>query len=136
MGQAERNWWLKQKPSHFYSSWELGYKTTEPPELTLPRPLLSKFLAMRTGHGDFAGYHQRFGHDNAAIRCGKCSAVTAPEHIVHCPNSVAKWKNWPAGPKVRPNAQARSKYFYKVLKDPNIFKEFAALTGFFETPPR
>ena len=91
---------------------------------------------MRTGHGDFAGYHQRFGYDNAAVQCGKCSAFTAPEHIVHCPKSVAKWKNWPTGPKVRPDALARSEYFYKVLKDPNIFKEFAALTSCFETPPR
>lgn len=34
----------------------------------LSRPLLSRFLAMQHGHGDFAAYHRRFGHQDAFFR--------------------------------------------------------------------
>lgn len=136
MGAAELGWWRKQKPSTYYRSWELGYSTNEPPELNLPRALLGKFLAIRTGHGDFAAYHARFGHDNAQILCRHCRDYTAPQHIVHCPRSVAKWKQWPEGPKTRPNTFERKNYLFKVLRNPLTFQKFAALTGCFDTDVR
>ena len=56
--------------------------------------------------------------------------------MVHCPKTVVKWKDWPMGPKLRPNALERKDYLLKVLRDPCNFKKFAAITGYFDTAPR
>lgn len=37
-------------------------RKSKPRTTGLSRPLLSRFLAMRHGHGDFAAYHRRFDH--------------------------------------------------------------------------
>ena len=42
-------------------------------ELLLPRFILGKTLAARTGHGDFADYHERFNHEDASLHC-RCGA--------------------------------------------------------------
>ena len=36
-----------------------------PPKLQLPRKILARLLAARSGHGDFAAYHNRFNHGEA-----------------------------------------------------------------------
>ena len=49
------------------------------PLLDLPRAALSLVLANITGHGDFAQYHERFGHDDAEAQC-QCGRDKAPGH--------------------------------------------------------
>ncbi len=51
--------------------------------LSLPRPILARILATRSGHGDFSAYHDRFNHTSAAVRC-RCGAHTAPLHSLYC----------------------------------------------------
>jgi ribonuclease HI len=58
--------------------------TARPPKtLGLPRPTLARILAARSGHGDFAAYHERFAHESATTRC-RFGARTAPDHFFHC----------------------------------------------------
>ena len=39
------------------------------PELSLKRGVLGWLIAARSGHGHFADYHERFGHEEADLRC-------------------------------------------------------------------
>ena len=56
---------------------------TTPPELRAPRPILARLLAARSGHGDFAAYHDRFRHDDAQRKC-RCGAETSAIHFLTC----------------------------------------------------
>ena len=97
---AEAQWWRSQKISSAYREWELGYSPCEEPEeLQLPKPLLSHFLALRIEHGDFKGYHQRFNHPEALVRCPWCNGETGPKHLIHCQHSIKTWNKWPCRPK-------------------------------------
>ncbi|XP_077661359.1 uncharacterized protein AFUA_7G08210 [Aspergillus fumigatus Af293] len=51
--------------------------------LRLPRHLLGRILAARTGHGDFADYHERFNHEDAHLHC-RCGARKSPVHFFFC----------------------------------------------------
>lgn len=55
-----------------------------PPELALPRGSLGRLLASRSGHGDFAQYHERFGHENTLLSCS-CGQRKTSQHFYHCP---------------------------------------------------
>ncbi|KAI7908901.1 hypothetical protein M9X92_011929 [Pyricularia oryzae] len=138
--EASARCWQARKTSDAYVL-RSRYRVTcsygkEPNELGLPRRILGHYLAMRTGHGDFRGYHDRFAHQGAKTQCAWCDNSTAPDHLVHCPNSVKLWKKWPNGPTQRPNTQTRQEYLYKTLGNPRAFKEFAAITGHSALPPR
>ena len=134
---AEAQWWMAQRKSTAYTRWELGYSPDrEPEELRLPRKTLGFFLALRTGHGDFQGYHQRFNHLDAKTRCPWCDNATSPKHLVHCPHSLKYWPKWPNRPVHRPSAEERTKYMYKVLRNPKHFEKFLELTGFYSLQPR
>jgi ribonuclease HI len=67
-----------------------------PDELRLPRHFLARILAARTGHGDFADYHERFNHEDAHLYC-RCGARKSPVHFFFC--RVAKRRlPRPSGP--------------------------------------
>ena len=67
-----------------------------PPALSVPRPVLAWLLAARSGHRDFAKYHERFGHTSATIHC-RCEARTTPTHFFFCRHSrqrhLLEWHN-------------------------------------------
>ncbi|XP_044724289.1 RNase H domain-containing protein [Hirsutella rhossiliensis] len=52
-----------------YKSLELKASLGCPPELHTKREHLHHLLAARSGHGDFADYHERFNHEEARIEC-------------------------------------------------------------------
>lgn len=81
---AQAAWtdWLTHHP-RTYSLLELR-ADGPPPELSLSRFALGHLLAIRSGHGDFADYHQRFQHDDAVLRC-TCGSFKTPLHFFHCP---------------------------------------------------
>jgi ribonuclease HI len=67
-----------------------------PKELKLPRAHLARLLAERSGHGDFAEYHQRFHHEDAILNC-VCGARKAPGHLLWChrtpmPSLLRRWR--------------------------------------------
>ena len=77
-------WWQKQKDPPI----PLRPATPRAPkELRLARRPLAKLLAERSGHGDFAAYHDRFKHDDADRDCPmKCGSRTERGHFLVCPN--------------------------------------------------
>ena len=100
----------------------------------LTRPQLQRFLAIRTGHGDFAWYHRRYKHDEAELRCG-CGRPKTPDHLVMCRQSRRSFGKWPwpgEGPRIRPQTRAEKKEYLRFLMgDPLAFKEFLEVTRFY-----
>lgn len=80
--QAMHKLWLTVAPSTYQN---LGVHSSpiNPGELKLPRFFLGKILAARTGHGDFAEYHERFGHQEAYLYCS-CGTKKGPIHFAFC----------------------------------------------------
>ncbi|CVL09069.1 related to reverse transcriptase [Fusarium mangiferae] len=75
-------WWTASAPEQ-YKRLNLKATTGCPPELSLPRAALHHLLAARSLHGDFAAYHERFGHGDARLVCS-CGRRKAPDHIFYC----------------------------------------------------
>ena len=79
---AFKSWWERAAPARYK---ELGIQLASgyPPELELTRTTLHRLLAARSGHGDFADYHERFEHEDAVLECS-CGKREAPEHFLLC----------------------------------------------------
>jgi hypothetical protein len=80
--QATNKLWKTVAPQPY---WDLGIDSApnKPKELSLPQASLSWILASRTGHGDFANYHERFNHEDAHLYC-RCGSHKAPLHFFFC----------------------------------------------------
>src|SRR4051812_44068621 len=50
---------------------------------------MARWLAARSGHGDFATYHERFNHASAEMLC-RCGARKAPLHFSSCRKAPAR----------------------------------------------
>lgn len=72
--------WDTNRPS-YYKQWRVD-ASPKPPELQLPRLILHRLLAERSGHSDFMEYHKRFGH-NTRPTC-KCGEPRIQGHFVEC----------------------------------------------------
>ncbi|KAM4063478.1 RNase H domain-containing protein [Hirsutella rhossiliensis] len=77
-GRDFQDWWAAGAPSS-YKSLELKASLGCPPELHTKRQHLHHLLAARSGHGDFADYHERFNHEEARIECS-CGRRKSPTH--------------------------------------------------------
>ncbi|KAM5529171.1 reverse transcriptase domain protein [Fusarium oxysporum f. sp. phaseoli] len=80
--EAFEAWWSASAPEQ-YKRLNLKATTGCPPELSLPRAALHHLLAVRSLHGDFAAYHEKFDHVNARLVCS-CGRRKAPDHIFYC----------------------------------------------------
>jgi hypothetical protein len=78
----DADWESNYPESYKAGRWGLYKAPSMPPELHLPRPILHRLLAERSGHGDFTEYHERFGHD-ARPTC-KCGEPRTQGHFVKC----------------------------------------------------
>ena len=94
--EAARKLWLAVAPQSYQ---DLGIRTSppSPEELKLSRSLLGRILAARTGHGDFAAYHERFNHDDAYLFCS-CGARKAPLHFFFCRKAKGRVDRPPGAP--------------------------------------
>ncbi|CBF74958.1 hypothetical protein AN3980.2 [Aspergillus nidulans FGSC A4] len=61
-------------------------------EHKLPRWVLGRLVAARTGHGDFTAYHQRFNHSDYLESCS-CGRTKTPVHFFFCPYTRKRWKD-------------------------------------------
>ncbi|KJZ69782.1 hypothetical protein HIM_10821 [Hirsutella minnesotensis 3608] len=76
-------WWQAEMPDS-YRALKLKTTTKCPKELVgVPRERLHHLLAVRSKHGDFAQYHERFNHPDALLVCS-CGRRKAPDHIFYC----------------------------------------------------
>ncbi|CCU79231.1 reverse transcriptase, putative [Blumeria hordei DH14] len=68
--QATGKLWRTLLPQHIsYEKLGIISAPSRLKELTLSRATLGRILAARSGHGDFANYHERFNHENAPKYC-------------------------------------------------------------------
>ena len=70
-------------PNHHRQQLDQSQTQPSPAELQFTRGSLARLLAARSGHGDFAQYHDRFNHRNAERKC-HCRAYTSPTHFYYC----------------------------------------------------
>lgn len=132
--RLERAWWDKEKTrlSERYKQHNLDFTRTPSKALTaLPRQLLHHYLAIRTGHGDFAWYHRRFNHPDAELRCA-CGRWKDPEHVIYCRRVDAQYNLWPNKPVPRPQGNQRLLYLDYLLSEPEAFLIFSEVTGFYK----
>jgi ribonuclease HI len=80
--QATNKLWKTVAPQS-YQDLGINSAPSKPKELSLSRATLGRILASRTGHGDFADYHERFSHEDAHLYC-RCGARKAPLHFFFC----------------------------------------------------
>jgi hypothetical protein len=122
-----------------YRKWELDHELACPKELeVLSRRTLHRFLALRTGHGDFAAYHRRFNHDedSCEMQCPHCDGDKTPEHIVFCPKSLGVFRDWPWPNRTRrrrrpETTEMRRLYLKDIMAAPKAFNKFVEVTEIF-----
>ncbi|KAI0998477.1 hypothetical protein K3495_g9717 [Podosphaera aphanis] len=85
------SWWQAHRP-RYYADLGLSMTRKRPPELALPRWAHHRSLAARTGHGDFAKYHERFKHENFEGKCD-CGRKKRPWHFAECRPAMQRWRN-------------------------------------------
>jgi ribonuclease HI len=122
---ARAEWWAKASTalSRWYRQWDRHhvYEVKPLPELDLHRPVLHRWLALRSSHGDFHWYHRRFHHEDAKLTCS-CGRNKSPEHLALCPKAQRSLRQWPR----RPSSLSGKQEAIKYLQSLNA-KEFAEL---------
>ncbi|EDN06245.1 predicted protein [Histoplasma mississippiense (nom. inval.)] len=134
--EARRKWWSGAcgKLSDWCRGWSFSRPTVEyqvkaPPELTMPRHALHRWLALRSSHGDFSWYHRRFQHADARLTC-VCGHNKSPEHLVLCRHSQRHFLHWPKRPAARPHNRATAVAYLGSLT-PTDFVELLDCTQFY-----
>ena len=119
---AFKEWWDKEAPARYK---ELGIRIANgcPPELELSRPTLHRLLAARSGHGDFADYHERFAHEDAVLECS-CGRRKAPDHFLICDKVRSRDR-----PRLAGDCRARTRAL--LAGPPDKFASFVKKTGFY-----
>ena len=74
-------WWEAQKEPRYQSVF--SFAVTIEPLVSFKRATLHRLLAARSGHGDFAGYHERFSHTDSNNHCS-CGERKTPQHVFFC----------------------------------------------------
>lgn len=111
-----------------YQRTDLKATLKSPPELQLPRPLLQRLLAARSGHGDFEEYHDGVLDFPERITPCNCGQSKTPTHIFSC-RAVKKEHHIrlrPSTSAISPAWQAigsRFEQFIQIAKTANVFTE-------------
>lgn len=74
-------WWEAQMEHRYDSIYP--FAVTKQPLVMSKRSTLHRILAARSGHGDFAAYHERFGHTDSNNHCS-CGERKATTHVFLC----------------------------------------------------
>ncbi|KAJ4176432.1 hypothetical protein NW755_14951 [Fusarium falciforme] len=115
-------WWAANTPEA-YKPLRLKALLKCPKELQVPRGALHHLLAARSAHGDFAGYHERFQHEDARLNCS-CGRRKSPDHLFYCRKII---------PSKRPRlAPAPRKAIERIIgRDFEDYIKFTKATAFF-----
>ena len=108
-----------------------------PTSLKLNRGSLGRWLALRTSHGDFNWYHERFQHEDFNPAC-TCGCIKSPAHLVHGTKARKFFKlwPWPNSFKNRPQQDqpsTRVTYFSLLLADSSLFAKYLEVTDFYRS---
>jgi ribonuclease HI len=99
-----------------------------PKELHLPRKALGRLLAARSGHGDFAEYHERFDHADALLYCS-CGVEKAPEHFFSCRKGRTRARFRAPGGQRNPLRAVR--WILGKVNGAKRFEQWCRTTGFY-----
>ncbi len=66
--EEHNTWWSENRPKS-YTDKGIGPALGKPKELSIPRRILGRLVAARTGHGDFPEYHERLEHATYERHC-------------------------------------------------------------------
>jgi ribonuclease HI len=123
----QQSWWSnkRKKLSKWYNSWGLAYAPRNgPPELDLLRAILARLLSIRSAHGDFAWYHQKFNHNKANLTC-LCGRDKTLEHLALCRKTLGVFRRWPLRPPIPPSSWSNGlTYTAALIEDPEAFEAF------------
>lgn len=122
--QLRDSWWKDHIPKS-YKNLEIKEAPSFPKELYLERKALSKIIAARTGHGDFATYHTRFKHEEAKTTC-RCGSAKTPTHFLFC-RILRRRGGRPSGP-----IQQLIRYLLGTSEGAFILSKWLESTRFFE----
>lgn len=133
--EAQQAWWDRRSTnlSTQYKRWNPTYSVQKLPELSLPRHILHRHIAIRTTHGDFSWYHRRFRHLEAELKCA-CGKHKTPLHLVLCQKTQKHFFRWPVA--TRPQNPPSNKreaidYLRELLDSPKDFEGFLKATEFY-----
>jgi hypothetical protein len=131
--------WHRDHRYHGYPEgvWEaLGYKTKKHADLHLDRGTFSQLVQMRTNHGDYPAYHERFRHKDYAPLCA-CGMPKRREHLAYC-RKVRKLSEsqWPVELRHRSGGRPTTRMgpgevFLEVLINGKAFAALARASAFF-----
>jgi hypothetical protein len=129
--KAQLSWWgtASQRLSRWYKKGEMDYEVRPLPELELRRPVLHRWLAIRSSHEDFSAYHTRLQHDDAKLVCS-CGSNKTPEHLVLCRKSKRRFHRWPDRPLLPPSNRHEAVGYIRSLS-PKSFAELLQVTEFY-----
>ena len=100
--------------------------------------MLHRLLAIRTQHGDFRWYHEKFQHEDANLDC-TCGKPKSPSHIVSCRKTRRLFHLWPQPPRLATqpaptipvHKQDKMKYLGWLIQTPTAFSDFLRVTEFY-----
>ncbi|EDN91513.1 hypothetical protein SS1G_00916 [Sclerotinia sclerotiorum 1980 UF-70] len=84
--KADEQLWNTVSPQ-YYKDLQFNH-TSNTDTLSLKRATLHHILAIRSQHGDFAAYHERFNHTTAHVHCS-CGKRKTPLHFFFCKKGKA-----------------------------------------------
>lgn len=124
-------WWADNSPS-LYQMAGLNVTLGQPSELLIPRYHLRYLLAARTGHGDFAEYHERFDHEDASLYC-TCGRRKSQFHVFYC-RKISPDLRIRLGPKARETIERiigpkHFGEFVELIKDSDFFTRICPRYG-------
>jgi hypothetical protein len=121
--EAFRTWWPSASPEQ-YKRLNLKAIIACPPELLLPRIVLHHLLAIRSLHGDFAAYHERFNYTKARVLC-LYNRRKIPNHIFY-------YRKVPPRKRARLAPSPNTAVNLALGKDFNKFVKLAKISAFFD----
>lgn len=120
-----QQWWQANIPEEYQRMDLCDFPRKAPAELHLPRTLLHRLIAARTGTGDFAAFHTNLDRPERIRPCG-CGGTRNPTHIFYC-RAIPKQHR----PRLSYATTGTPPAWEALGKDFPIFVKTATASGFF-----
>lgn len=118
--QEFQEWWEAQREPRYRKV--DSFSVVKPCLVSFKRATLHRLLAARSGHGDFASYHERFGHTDSNNHCS-CGERKTPQHVFFCRRL--------RGHRLLPRHAPRAVYIQYLGEESEEWASFVEDSGFF-----